>query len=262
MNRFQLLDGPLDDLLEAQPINREFSHCSSVGGGSGHASFVPLHYEPNYAYPLLVWLHGMGQSEQQVRTVVPGISVRNYVAVAPRCRWAGPRGEGTPRPRTELANPSPEEVTELEHEVLACIQGTRERFHISPQRIFVLGSDYGGTMALRIAMMHPERFAGAVSIGGGFPRGNTPLARIRQARRVQVLIEHRRRDSSYREAAVCDDLRLLHSAGMSVTLRQYPCGDTISSQMLADVDPWIMQQVTGAWAGTDRSNDYRPHQHN
>jgi len=39
-------------------------------------------------------------------------------------------------------------------------------------------------------------------------------------------------------------LRLLHSAGMSVTLRVYPGGDELSPQMLADVDRWIIEQIT------------------
>jgi len=39
-------------------------------------------------------------------------------------------------------------------------------------------------------------------------------------------------------------LRLLHTAGIFVTLRQYPCGQEISPQMLADVDRWIIEQIT------------------
>jgi len=32
---------------------------------------------------------------------------------------------------------------------------------------------------------------------------------------------------------------------MSVTLRQYPCGDELTTQMLRDLDVWLMEQVTG-----------------
>ena len=38
---------------------------------------------------------------------------------------------------------------------------------------------------------------------------------------------------------------LFHAAGMSVTLRQYPCGDELTTQMLRDLDVWLMEQVTG-----------------
>jgi hypothetical protein len=42
---------------------------------------------------------------------------------------------------------------------------------------------------------------------------------------------------------VCEDLRLLHTAGLSVTLRQYPCGHELAPQMLADANRWIMEQI-------------------
>jgi phospholipase/carboxylesterase len=54
------------------------------------------------------------------------------------------------------------------------------------------------------------------------------------------------RDSTeYPLARVCEELRLLHAAGISVTLRQYPCGDELTTQMLHDLDVWLMEQVTG-----------------
>src|SRR5215475_6844861 len=60
-----------------------------------HALFAPLHYEANYAYPLLIWLHGGGDSEHQLRRVMPHISLRNYVAVAPRGTLEVPRRSGS-----------------------------------------------------------------------------------------------------------------------------------------------------------------------
>jgi phospholipase/carboxylesterase len=105
-------------------------------------------------------------------------------------------------------------------------------------------------------------FAGVVSVNGQFPQGNTPLVRIRQARQLQVLLEHCRRSSSYGESDLCMDLRLLHVAGLSITLRQYPCEDEITSQMLADVDAWIMQQITGTCVDSDESNNPSSYRHN
>ena len=44
--------------------------------------------------------------------------------------------------------------------------------------------------------------------------------------------------------------RLFHAAGMSVTLRQYPGGDDLNTQMLHDIDVWLMEQVTGVSSDT------------
>ena len=43
-----------------------------------------------------------------------------------------------------------------------------------------------------------------------------------------------------------DDLRLLHSAGFSLALRQYLCGDELYTDMFADMDQWLMERVCGA----------------
>ncbi len=42
----------------------------------------------------------------------------------------------------------------------------------------------------------------------------------------------------------CDNLRLLHTAGISVVLRQYPCSQELIPRMLGDVDRWVMEQTT------------------
>jgi phospholipase/carboxylesterase len=93
-------------------------------------------------------------------------------------------------------------------------------------------------------MDDPGRFAGALSVGGAVPRGHTPLHRLTEARRLPVFLAVGRDSRLYSPDAACDDLRLLHAAGMSIILRQYPCGQELTQQMLRDVDRWIMEQIT------------------
>jgi phospholipase/carboxylesterase len=262
MNRIRQLTDPLHGSYQTTQILQELPLPFSEGPQSGHASFVPLHYEPNYAYPLLVWLHGAGENERQLTSLVTGISVRNYVAVAPRDSAADRDVDKDTALPCGPWSQSPEDIVASEHRVLECIGQTRQRFNIASDRIFLMGSDCGGTMALRIAMMQPHMFAGVISIGGPFPRGHTPLACFKQTRDLQLLIEHGRQSLSYSETALCEDLRLLHVAGMSVTLRQYSCGDEITTQMLSDVNAWIMQQVTGVSPETDETNDYSSYKQN
>jgi hypothetical protein len=45
---------------------------------------------------------------------------------------------------------------------------------------------------------------------------------------------------------VCSDLRLLHSAGCTVALRQYPGDDELTTSMLSDLDRWLMESVCGS----------------
>lgn len=221
-------------------------------GGSFHSAlgdqvltlFGPLHYEPRYAYPLIVWLHGPGADEQQLLRIMPMVSMRNYVAVAPRglrlCAAGGLPAKGFAWPETE------DGVCEAAARVFCAVRAASEKYHIARDRVFLAGFDSGGTMALRLAMGWAEQFAGVASFGGRFPQGGCPLVNLSRARRLAVFLAVGRRSQSYPTSRVCADLRLLHVAGMWVTLRQYPCDHELAPQMLGDMDRWIIEQITAS----------------
>ncbi|OYV84820.1 MAG: hypothetical protein B7Z73_14725 [Planctomycetia bacterium 21-64-5] len=196
----------------------EAAHYSAARAELPAALFAPLHYEPNYAYPLVVWLHGASDDESQLKRVMPLISMRNYVAVAPR----GPRRQDRAAGKPAYTWPqSAADWAVAEQRTFEAIEMAQDRFHISPRRMFVAGYDCGGTMAFRLAMDHPRRF-----------------------RKVPVFLACGRDSHVYASIEVCNNLRLFHSAGMNVSLRQYPCGHEIVPAMLADMDRWIMEQIT------------------
>lgn len=260
MNRIKLPDMPLQVHAPSTQTTKAAQLPQTLRHQVCHALFAPLHYERKYAYPLLIWLHGAGNNEQQLKRIVPCISLRNYVAIAPR----GPSAAGNPGTfgLGYTWRQTDDDIVLSEHRVLECIELARQRFHIALDRIFLVGSDLGGTMALRVGLLDPHRFAGIASLGGAFPAGHSPLVRIKQARQVQILIAHARKSASYSEGAVCRDLQLLHAAGMSVTLRQYPCGDELMAPMFSDVDSWVMQQVTGTKWDSREMREPRPNRLN
>ena len=225
--------------------------------------FGPQHYEPGYAYPLLVWLHGPGNDERQLQRIMPHISLRNYVGAAPRGisagvqpNWAAVAGyrlsiwlaksRVEEKHRIELFDWPLDEAAQqaAEHSIFDCVDAACRRFNVHPRRIFLAGFDTGGTTALRVAMEHPYKFAGVLSIGGAFPKSRAPLSRLPEARNLAVLLAAGRKSSNYSETSVCEDLRLLHTAGLSTNVRLYPCGHEISPQMLTDIDRWMIEQIT------------------
>lgn len=200
--------------------------------------FGPVHYETNYAYPLIVWLHGTGQNERQLVKVMPLVSLRNYVAVAPR---------GTVEVGRSAYGWSeqPDGADSAIQRIFDAVDQARRQYHIARRRVFVAGVDAGGTMAWRAALAHPDRFAGAISLGGTFPQGRSPLGRLLEARKLPLFLAHGRDDRLFSEDRVGEQLRLFHSAGLQVSVRQYPCGAQLAPQMLTDIDRWMMEVVTG-----------------
>lgn len=216
-------------------------HYSALAGELQAALFAPLHYEPNYAYPLLVWLHGASDDESQLKRIMPLVSMRNYVAVAPRGTFRDDRFVGKP---AFSWSQEPAEWAIAEQRVFDALDLARARFHVSPRRVFLAGFDCGGTMAFRLAMHHPRSFAGVLSLCGRFPNDQTPLRRLSDARRMPVFLACGRDSRNYAAVEVCKHLKLFHSAGMNVALRQYPCGHEIVPAMLADMDRWMMEQIS------------------
>ena len=131
-------------LIPQPPVEPAFSVESGLFSlpdhNTVHAIFAPLHYERGYSYPLVVWLHGPGGNERQLLRIMPMISMRNYVAVAPRGTLLPAAGEGSggnlrlaagrrpacSRPNTAFSRAS---------------RPSAQRFHIASQRIFLAGFD-------------------------------------------------------------------------------------------------------------------------
>jgi phospholipase/carboxylesterase len=240
MNRIQPFFSDASNPAYDNDVQVEAGRIQSSVGAS-HASFVPLHYERNYAYPLIVWLHGANDDERQLKRIMPFVSMRNYVAVAPR---------GTVQPDEEAGrvgcswSQTEDHILLAEHRTLEAVAMTCQQWNINSDRIFLAGFGTGGTMAFRLALNLPQYFAGAVSINGAFPTGLRPLAQLHRVRKLNFLLASGRDSGRYPPESVCDDLRLIYAAGMSISLRQYPCGDDLTTHMLADVDRWIMQQIS------------------
>ncbi len=213
-----------------------------------YSLFAPCHYEPGYAYPLLVWLHGPGDDERQLCRIMPHVSLRNYVAVGPRgCCPPDPGCLGYQWQQDEQA------VQDADERIFESIEVACSKYNVAKDRIFLGGYQCGGTLAIRIGLQRPAFFAGAISVGGRFPTGSAPLSRLRQARKLPILMAQGRESVTYPLHVTRRELELYHTASMHVTLRLYPCGDELTTQMLDDVDGWVMEQMNGV--SDSRSRD-------
>jgi phospholipase/carboxylesterase len=198
------------------------------------ALFTPLHYEPGYAYPLIVWLHSNGDDQTQVQRIMPSISLRNFIAVAPQAS-VGDSAAGYFWQQTAAG------IEEAQAAVVQAIDHAQLKLNVAPHRIFLAGYGAGGTMALRVALELSQSLAGVVSINGPLPSGLTPLRDWMSCRQLPIFWAHCRKSRDFSESLLCDQLKLLHVGGFSVTLRQYPAADELPAQSLHDLNGWIME---------------------
>ena len=199
-------------------------------------SFVPIHYEKNYAYPLIVWLHPDSKKPEEIQRVIAQASIRNYVGIAPQA----PVGNF----QTGYYWEQELETIDMAHDsIVAAIDHATARFNVDPNRIFIAGCGSGGTMAFRVGLERPDLFAGVISINGPMPSEQKPLGQWSSCRELPVFWAHSRKSDEFAQETLCEQLRLLHIAGFSVTLRQYPNNDCLHNKTLSDMNSWIMEMI-------------------
>ena len=200
------------------------------------STFVPMHYEKNYAYPLIVWLHPNGERSTQIQSIMPQASMRNYVGIAPQA----PVGNFE---AGYFWEEEPDSIDQAHDSIMAAVDCASMRFNVASHRIFIAGSGAGGTMAFRIALERPDVFAGVISINGPVPTREKPLGRWSQCRELPVFWAHSRKSKNFDQDQLCEQLRLLHIAGFSVNLRQYPADNCLKTKTLLDMNKWIMEMI-------------------
>ncbi|HEV3263810.1 MAG TPA: hypothetical protein VG013_43645 [Gemmataceae bacterium] len=204
-------------------------------------TFLPTGYEPNYAYPLLVFFHGHGGSEEQILRLAPRLSRRNYICIGLR----GPepvkaRRDGRPR---YTWGPDAACDAQVEDYVLQAVEQTRRHYHVHSERIYLAGVREGATVAYRLGLFFPERFAGVISLNGAMPRRTGPLLRLPEVRQLRVFIGHGTDNAVTPLAAARQDWRLLYTAGLSVRLHAYSTTHRLHPDMLGDLNRWVVQTL-------------------
>jgi phospholipase/carboxylesterase len=206
-------------------------------------TFLPVGYEPNYPYPLLVFFHGQGGDEEQVSRFAPHLSRRNYLCISLRGpERVGPRGEGRPGyswgQDGSLDGP-------IEDYVLRAVEQTRRCYHVHSERVYLAGFCEGATLAYRMGLSNPEKFAGVISLNGTMPKRGCPLLRFTEVRPLKVFIGHGLANAVVPLPLARQDARLLYTAGINVDFRSYATTHRIHPDMLRDVNRWVMGHVNG-----------------
>ncbi len=204
-------------------------------------AFVPRNYEPSYPYPLLVFFHSNGSNEEEALRLAPLLSRRNYVCLSLRgSQPAGEREDGSPLFNWE-GDRAPEAW--LDDYLHSAIRQLRRHIHIHTERVYLVGTREGATPAASLALRFPQHFAGFVSLNGFLRRESLPPMRLSEIRHLRVLLAHGSKNKAMPINRLYDELRLLLTGGVSVQLSSYPTNERLQSQMLIDLNRWLMKGI-------------------
>lgn len=202
--------------------------------------FLPNRYEPNYRYPLIVWLHGDGSNENEVSQVLPYVSTQNYIGVGIRgSRSVDPVGRRFDWAFSRAA------ASRCEDAVFQAIDDATERYSVHPERVFLAGYGNGGMMARRVSLCHGNAFAGCISLGGRFPSGGGIFSNLAASRTVRHFWGVAVNNPSISHNDFASDIEMVASARLKMDVRRYTTDDEMDRSVLLDIDKWMMSIVTG-----------------
>lgn len=210
--------------------------------------FGPMSYTPNYAYPLIVWLHSDDQTPCELTQIMSMLSLRNYVGVAPSgyqqfCKTAD--GESIAWPLTQTKR--------ISDSVLHAVRKVRINYNINDRRIYVAGRLSAGTMALWLAMSRPDVFAGAASFDGPLPALPDLDSSFCVQRQQNYFLGVTQDENVDLQENLYGDFARMDQAGFAVSLYNYAPSQVRSRNegllrgMLADVDRWIMSIINSRY---------------
>ena len=171
---------------------------------------------------------------------MPLVSMRNYVAIAPR----GSRPDRQIRGRFDW-NQSLDSIECAESRIADSIAAAKRRFNIHPKRIFVVGRDSGGTMAMRVAWNNPSHFAGVAALHGPLPNRQSPLRRVNELRQLPCLLTTSRDSDLYPETARLRRPAPAPHGRLQSNASPLPGPDGVTDIMLSDLNNWLMNLVCG-----------------
>jgi len=266
MNRLQqLLEGRLghESWLDSSDVWTSDKGLSGEGSAAlgamdstqleiPHRLFVPEHFEPRYDYPLIVWLHSDDSSEWELDVVMEAISLRNYLAIAPRGHRTSPKSNRLFRWGTQLTD-----LAFAENLVFECVDALLEGLPVHTDRIFLGGIGSAGTVAQWIGLKHPGRFAGVVSMQGVFPKDRCALSGWKAARQLPVLYMQGEPTSGCNDDDVAEAMQLAHAAGLAYRFvrfqdsamgssqdRLVEKSESLDAEMFASANRFLMGIVT------------------
>jgi phospholipase/carboxylesterase len=195
--------------------------------------FLPSDYQPKYAYPLVVLLHGHGGDEETAARFAPQLSRRNYIAACPRGGLA--LGPGTTGRHGFGWSDSD---TRLKKYLLGIVAHTRREYHVHAERVYLVGIGEGAAVAYRLGLALADRVAGVVALNGRLPQSG-----LKAIRGLRVFVGHGANNPAVRVSTARKAARMLNTAGAEVRFQAYPTTHRIDDDMLRDVNRWIMGTV-------------------
>ncbi|WP_105243785.1 alpha/beta hydrolase [Psychrobacter sp. Marseille-P5312] len=196
----------------------------------------------------VIWLHGLGASGHDFEPVVPQLGLADDMAV----RFIFPHAPK--RPVTvnggmvmpawydilEMSLERKVDVTQIEtsaQQIRDLIAREIER-GVKPEHIVIAGFSQGGAVAYHVALSHPERLAGLMTLST-YLATNDNIEYSAANRDLPILIEHGTHDPVVPVMLGEQAQQLLTSKGYNVEYHTYPMAHQVCMPQIQNIGKWL-----------------------
>lgn len=202
--------------------------------------------KPGDKSPLLIFLHGMGSSPDEIKDAVKPLADSWKYTVFLPCgsRKLGIRPDGKPG-----------YTWDARKDVQFIVEKTKKMTGVDPRQVYLGGFSAGASIAYLIALESPETFSGVVGFSGALEKELLTEQTVRAAAgKVPIYIVHGRQDQVMPIALGRDANEYFTKKGFRVTLNEYDGGHGLPStyfDVFKDAIEWFHKEAPRAAAGTD-----------
>lgn len=225
---------------------RKKAYVSKDGTQLPYRLYVPLGYDANRKYPLLLWLHGgEGRGSDNVKQISGGNQVAMHYfssdavqlkdsmfLLAPQC----PSGENWSDP--ELNQP-----TKWLEMTMSALADVEKEFSIDTDRVYLAGQSMGGLGAWSTLQAYPGKWAAAIILCA-----YDNFTNVKALAQTPLWVFQGADDESVPVTLVRDMVKQLHKAQANLRYTEYPkTGHQVWNKAFAEPDllPWLSSQKRG-----------------
>ncbi|MDA0301811.1 MAG: dienelactone hydrolase family protein [Chloroflexi bacterium] len=201
-----------------------------------YANWHPGSAEPA---PTVVALHGHGAHAQDLLGLAPFLAEGRVMMLCPQAEFPLAPGAFTWFHREGEAQRTVEEFERVASALREFIEEAVPRCGGDLARTVVLGFSQGGTLAYRLGLGEPRRFAGVAALSTYFPEDIAATVDREAAAELPLLVQHGTHDQMITVQRAQASRDLLQTIGAQPHYLEYPMQHEIGRQSLTDLSEWL-----------------------
>ena len=198
--------------------------------------------------PTVIAIHGHGAHSQDLLGLAPYLANGRLLMICPEAEfmlqpgmpsytWFQPTGPDMKR--------TPEEFERVTIRVSSFISEALTQYRGDPDRTVVLGFSQGGSLAYRLGLGDPARFAGVAGLSTWLPEEAEQAAAAGDAlAALPVIVQHGTSDPAINIERGQDSRDRLEALGVQLEYQEYEMQHQIGAESLSDLSVWC-ERVLG-----------------